>query len=61
MSHENPPGAAQHTRAWHAYYTEKRIVHQWLQVRLLRDLPVQSVIEIGPHLGVVTALLASAG
>lgn len=35
-------------REWHAYYTEKRITHQWLQVHLLRDLPVRRVVEIGP-------------
>jgi hypothetical protein len=46
---------------WHAYYTEKRIVHQWTQVHLLRDLPVHRILEVGPHIGLVTAMLASAG
>lgn len=46
---------------WHAYYTEKRIVHQWLQVELLKPLPVKRVLEIGPYLGLVTALLSNAG
>lgn len=46
---------------WHNYYTEKRITHQWLQVHLMRDLAVRHVVEIGPHLGVVSALLATAG
>jgi hypothetical protein len=46
---------------WHAYYTEKRIVHQWTQVHLLKDLAVHRVLEVGPHLGLVTAMLASAG
>ncbi len=46
---------------WHAYYTEKRIVHQWLQVHLLATLPVKRVLEVGPYLGLVTAMLASAG
>lgn len=46
---------------WHNYYTEKRITHQWLQVHLMRDLPVKHVVEIGPHLGVVSAMLATAG
>lgn len=48
-------------KAWHAYYTEKRITHQWLQVNLLRDLPVDHVIEVGPYFGLVTAMLANAG
>lgn len=46
---------------WHGYYTEKRIVHQWLQVHLLAGLPVKRVLEVGPHLGLVSAMLASAG
>lgn len=46
---------------WHAYYSEKRIVHQWLQVDLLKPLAVETVLEIGPYLGLVTAMLASAG
>jgi hypothetical protein len=48
-------------RAWRAYYTAKRIGHQWLQVDLLARLPVARVLEVGPHLGVVTALLDNAG
>lgn len=47
--------------AWHAYYSEKRIVHQWMQVDLLKNLPARRVLEIGPHLGLVTAMLATAG
>lgn len=47
--------------AWHRYYSEKRITHQWLQVDLLKHLPVQRVLEIGPYFGLVTAMLASAG
>ncbi|MBT7294091.1 MAG: hypothetical protein HN838_16330, partial [Rhodospirillaceae bacterium] len=31
---------------WHEYYSEKRITHQWLQVDLLKSLPVHSVLEI---------------
>jgi hypothetical protein len=49
------------TRRWHAYYTEKRIVHQWLQVHLMGTLPVKRVLEVGPYHGLVTAMLASAG
>lgn len=46
---------------WHAYYTEKRIVHQWFQVDLLKDLEVQKVLEVGPYFGLVSAMLANAG
>ena len=49
------------TQRWHAYYTEKRIVHQWLQVHLMGTLPVRRVLEVGPYLGLVTAMLGSAG
>lgn len=47
--------------SWHAYYGEKRIVHQWLQVELLKNLPVARVLEIGPYFGLVTAMLTNAG
>ena len=50
-----------HKRQWYAYYSEKRIVHQWFQVKLLENLPVQRIMEIGPAYGVPTALLANAG
>ncbi len=46
---------------WHRYYSEKRIIHQWMQLNLLKNLPVQKVLEIGPYLGAVTAMLANAG
>ncbi len=49
------------TQRWHAYYTQKRIVHQWFQVHLLSALTVRRVLEVGPYLGLVTAMLASAG
>ncbi len=52
-----PDGAAD----WFAYYTQKRVVHQWYQVRLLRDLAVRRVLEIGPFKGLVTAMLGNAG
>lgn len=48
-------------RAWHDYYTDKRIQHQWMQVHLLDGLPVQRILEIGPYLGLVTAMLRNAG
>ncbi|MDA9600402.1 hypothetical protein N9S07_01325 [Nitrosomonadales bacterium] len=50
-----------HKRQWYAYYSEKRIVHQWFQVKLLENLPVQDVLEIGPAYGVPTVLMANAG
>lgn len=46
---------------WFRYYSEKRILHQWRQVRLLKGLAVERVLEIGPGLGLVTALLENAG
>ncbi len=48
-------------RRWHAYYTEKRIVHQWFQVDLMKELDVQRVLEVGPYFGLVSAMLANAG
>ena len=47
---------------WFRYYSEKRITHQWLQVHLLAGLTdVERVLEIGAHLGLVTAMLDNAG
>ena len=46
---------------WHRYYSAKRITHQWLQVHLLADLAVETVLEVGPYLGVVSAMLDNAG
>lgn len=46
---------------WWRYYSEKRIGHQWFQVHLLAGLPVRRVLEVGPNLGLVTALLHNAG
>jgi hypothetical protein len=56
-----PLAAPSFTQRWHAYYTEKRIVHQWFQVHLLSALTVRRVLEVGPYHGLVTAMLASAG
>ena len=58
---DQPISNLAHKSLWHRYYSEKRIVHQWMQVHLLEGLPVQRVLEIGPYLGAVTALLCSAG
>ncbi len=46
---------------WHRYYSAKRIGQQWFQVHLLGTLPVRRVLEVGPHLGLVTAMLDNAG
>ena len=60
MTESNSPDP-EFRKIWHAYYSEKRIAHQWLQVALLEDIPIQRVLEIGPYLGLVTAMMASAG
>ena len=50
------------TRAeWLGYYSQKRIVHQWTQLSLLARVECRRVLEIGPAMGLVTALLANAG
>ena len=53
------PGKRQ--KEWFRYYSEKRIGHQWFQLHLLKGLAIQSVLEIGPNLGLVSALLTNAG
>ena len=54
-------GDAARLAEWHRYYGEKRIGQQWFQLRLLAGLPVNRVLEVGPYLGFVTALLDNAG
>ncbi|MBN35390.1 MAG: hypothetical protein CMM46_11580 [Rhodospirillaceae bacterium] len=46
---------------WHAYHSEKRIGQQWMQVNMLARLDVRRVLEVGPYLGLVTAMLDNAG
>jgi hypothetical protein len=46
---------------WCAYYSRKRILHQWTQVNLLGMIDCRKVLEIGPALGLVTAMLANIG
>jgi hypothetical protein len=46
---------------WLSYYSRKRIVHQWMQLDLLGAVECQKILEIGPALGLVTAMLANAG
>jgi hypothetical protein len=50
-----------HAADWLAYYTEKRVVHQWMQLNMLAGLECRRVLEVGPALGLVTAMLANAG
>ncbi len=53
--------AEERKREWLRYYAPKRIHEQLLQVRMLAGLPVATVLEIGPYLGLVTAMLDNAG
>ena len=46
---------------WFRYYSDKRIGQKWFQLHLLDGLEVQKVLEVGPNLGLVSALLANAG
>ena len=46
---------------WHRYYSPKRSAHQHMQLELLGRIPARRVLEIGPYLGYVTALLDNAG
>jgi hypothetical protein len=51
------PGPAE----WLAYYSRKRIIHQWTQLHLLGATDCCNVLEIGPALGLVTSLLVNIG
>ncbi|HYM73049.1 MAG TPA: methyltransferase domain-containing protein [Stellaceae bacterium] len=46
---------------WRAYYSEKRVLHQWTQLDLLAGTEARRVLEIGPAYGLVTAMLTNAG
>jgi hypothetical protein len=46
---------------WIAYYSQKRILHQWTQLSLLTRTPGRRVLEVGPAIGLVTAMLANGG
>lgn len=46
---------------WITYYSQKRILHQWTQLSLLGRVPCRRVLEVGPAMGLVTALLTNAG
>jgi hypothetical protein len=46
---------------WLAYYSRKRIIHQWTQLDLLGITDCRTVLEVGPALGLVTSLLVNSG
>jgi hypothetical protein len=46
---------------WLAYYSRKRVIHQWTQLYLLGRTDCRTVLEIGPALGLVTSLLVNIG
>ena len=58
---DHPLDPAARRAEWFRYYSDKRIGQQWFQVHLLQGLAVQRVLEVGPNLGLVSALLANAG
>jgi len=47
--------------AWFAYYHEKRLFQQWTQIHMLEGLDIQKILEVGPFMGFVTALLNNIG
>jgi hypothetical protein len=46
---------------WMRYYSYKRIHEQLMQVQMLKGLSINTVLEIGPYYGLVTAMLDNAG
>ena len=46
---------------WIGHYSKKRITHQWTQPHLLSQVSCRRVLEIGPAMGLVTALLCNTG
>lgn len=52
---------AERRAEWHRYYDWKRVPHQAYQLSLMAELPVRTVLEIGPYLGLVTAMGTNAG
>jgi hypothetical protein len=61
VSRDNMDDDAARRAEWHGYYSEKRIGQQWKQLDLLSGLDTRRVLEVGPYLGFVTALLDNAG
>ena len=58
---ENKQTERERLAEWHRCYSAKRIGQQWTQVHLLKDLPVQTVLEVGPYMGLATAMMDNAG
>ena len=48
-------------KTWLQYCSRKRITHQWMQLNLLARTDAKDVLEVGPAMGAVTALLDNAG
>lgn len=46
---------------FYRYYDKKRMLHQQKQLEMLRDVPGDQLVEIGPFLGFATALFQAAG
>lgn len=46
---------------WARYYSPKRVHEQLLQVQILKGCRIDTVLEIGPYYGLVTAMLDNAG
>jgi len=55
------PDAARRKAEWLRYYSFKRVQQQMLQMQLLRGREIDTILEIGPYLGLVTAMLDNAG
>jgi 16S rRNA A1518/A1519 N6-dimethyltransferase RsmA/KsgA/DIM1 with predicted DNA glycosylase/AP lyase activity len=46
---------------WRTYYSKKRVEQQWMQLHLLGSTDCETVLEVGPAFGFVTALLVNIG
>ena len=53
--------AAPRRADWYRYYSAKRIGQLFSQMRMLGDLPVRRLLEVGPHKGLVTAMAENLG
>src|SRR5580692_3081288 len=60
-SRRAPMRSAASSAEWLAVYSRKRVVHQWTQLALLARIDCRHVLEVGPGLGLVTAMLINAG
>jgi phospholipid N-methyltransferase len=48
-------------KKWIRYYSRKRIPHQWMQLDLLSRIDAKRILEVGPAMGAVTAMLENSG